>query len=184
MECRRWEEAGLLYTAGELGAGEARDFEAHCAACEECRSELISYRREHERFFTAEILGETPSARIDDEILRVCGDPRPRVRIATPFTFASFFRRQALVPAMLFVLGFISVGYIMMNRENARQIAGGQAGAAVVAVHQQNSQAAVPVAQTVSDSVKDSLSGDSGVNFSRTRGNLNDKGVVTVDLKK
>jgi hypothetical protein len=175
MECRKWEEAGLLYTAGELTAQEALDYETHLAVCEECRKELCCYRREHERFFTAEVLGEVPSATIDAEILRVCSDPRPKVRIAAPALFAAFFRRQILVPAMLFVIGFISVGYIMMNMENARQMAAHQPQKGVVQTM---------TAQAVPDSPKDTLDNDSGVNFASTRGNLNDKGVITVDLKK
>jgi len=175
MECRKWVETGLLYTTRELTAQEALDYETHLTACEECRTELDCYRREHERFFTVEVLGEAPSAAIDAEILRVCSDPRPKVRIAAPALFAAFFRRQVLVPAMLFIVGFISVGYIMMNMENARQMAAHQP---------QKSAVQTMTAQAEPDSLKDSLAGDSGANFASTRGNLNDKGVITVDLKK
>ena len=175
MECRKWEETGLLYTAGELTAREALDYETHLTTCEECRKELYCYRSEQKRFFTADVLGEAPSVKIDAEILRVCSDPRPKVRIAVPALFAAFLRRQVLVPAMLFIVGFISVGYIMMNMENARQMAAHQL---------QKSAVQTMTAQAEPDSLKDSLAGDSGVNFASTRGNLNDKGVITVDLKK
>jgi anti-sigma factor RsiW len=175
MECRKWEETGLLYSAGELGGQEALDYEAHLRDCEECRKELSCYRSEQERFFTAEVLGETPSAKVDAEILRVCSDPRPKIRISAPALFAAFFRRQVLVPAMLFIVGFISVGYIMMNMENARQMGGNT----TAAVQPQKAAAPVQTAQADADSLKDSLKG-----FASTRGNLNDKGVVTVDLKK
>lgn len=175
MECRKWEETGLLYTAGELTAQGALDYETHLTACEECRKELHCYHREHERFFTLEVLGEAPSAKIDAEILRVCSDARPRVRIAAPALFAAFFRRQVLIPAMLFIVGFISVGYIMMNMENARQMSG----KTTAAVQPQKAVAPVQTVQAVPDSLNDSLKG-----FASTRGNLNDKGVITVDLKK
>ena len=175
MECRKWEEAGLLYSTGELSGKEALDYEAHLRGCEECRKELAGYRSERERFFTPAILGEAPSAEVDAEILRVCSDPRPRIRIAAPALFAAFFRRQVLVPAMLFIVGFISVGYIMMNMENARHV-GANTTAAV-----QPQKPAVPVqtAQADADSLNDSTKG-----FASTRGNLNDKGVIPVDLKK
>lgn len=175
MECRKWEETGLLYTAGELSSQETLEYEAHLTVCEECRKEFDCYRSERERFFTAGVLGEVTSAKVDAEILRVCSDPRPKVRISAPALFAAFFRRQVLVPVMLFIVGFISVGYIMMNMENVRQMA----------VRSQPVTPQVQVASVkVADSLKDSLNGDSGVNFARTRGNLNDKGVITVDLKK
>jgi hypothetical protein len=175
MECRKWEETGLLYSAGESGAADALDYEAHLRECEECRKELSCYRSERERFFTAGVLGEAPSAKVDAEILRVCSDPRPRVRIAAPALFAAFFRRQVLVPAMLFIVGFISVGYIMMNMENARQMGGNT----TAAVQPQKAAEQIQTVQAVPDSLNDSLKG-----FASTRGNLNDKGVITVDLKK
>jgi len=175
MDCRKWEETGLLYTAGELGSQEASDYEVHLGACEECRNELSCYRREHGRFFTAGMLGEAPSAKIDAEIIRVCSDPRPRVRISAPALFTAFFRSRVLVPAMLFIVGFITVGYITMNMENARQMGGNT----TAAVQPQKPAAPVQTVQAVPDSLNDSLKG-----FASTRGNLNDKGVITVDLKK
>jgi anti-sigma factor RsiW len=175
MECRKWEETGLLYSAGELDMQEAGEYETHLRECEECRTELSSYRSERERFYTEAVLGVAPSAEIDAEMLRVCSDPRPRIRIAAPALFTAFFRRRVVVPIMLFAAGFISVGYIMMNMENARQMA----------ARAQPPAPQVQVAEVKeADSLKDSLDRDSGVNFARTRGNLNDKGVVTVDLKK
>jgi anti-sigma factor RsiW len=177
MECRKWEEAGLLYAAGELTAQETAGFESHLVACGECRNELRRCRMEHERLFTAEVLGEVPSAEVDAEILRVCSNPKPNVRITAPALFAAFFRRQVFVPAMLFIVGFISVGYIMMNMENARHMT-------TAAVRPAATIAAPQMAQTVTDSLKDSLNGDSKANYASTRGDLNDKGVITVDLKK
>ncbi|MBN2189478.1 MAG: hypothetical protein JW699_08485 [Chitinispirillaceae bacterium] len=175
MECRKWEETGLLYSAGELNAQEALDYESHLGECEECRKELSLYRGERERFFTAGVLGEAPSAKVDAEILRVCSDPRPRVRISAPALFTAFFRRRVIVPAMLFIVGFVSVGYIMMNMENARQMGG----STIAAIQQPKAAAPVVTVQAVPDSLNDSLKG-----FASTRGNLNDKGVITVDLKK
>ncbi|MGA2508342.1 MAG: zf-HC2 domain-containing protein [Chitinispirillaceae bacterium] len=173
MECRKWEEFGLLYSADELGSTDKQGFEEHLKECEDCRKELFCYRGERERFFTPEILGESPSAKVDAEILRVCSDPRPKIRIATPILLPAFFRK-ALVPVMLFVIGFISVGYIMMNMENARQTY-----RTTAAVQQQTLPAQPRVAQKTADSAK-----ETDVNYARTRGDLNDKGVFTVDLKK
>jgi hypothetical protein len=177
MECRKWEELGLLYSAQELGPAEKSGYEKHLEECAECREELRSYGAEHDRFFTLAILGESPSADVDAEILRVCSDPRPKIRIAAPFFLPKAFLRKAVVPVMLFIIGFISVGYIMMNMENARQTVG-----KTTAAVQQPAQT-ITVQAAVADSVKDSLH-NPDVNFARTRGNLNDNGVITVDLKK
>ena len=76
MECRKWEDVGLLYSAQELGLSEMKEYESHLAVCSECRSELSLYRQEQKRFFTAEILGEAPSAKVSAGILRVCADQR------------------------------------------------------------------------------------------------------------
>lgn len=172
MECRKWEELGLLYSAHELNQAESGNYERHLAECEECRKELFCYRGERERFFTPGMLDEVPSAQVDAEILRVCTDPRPKISVAVPALFPAFFRK-ALVPATLFIIGFISVGYIMMNMENARQTYR----TTTAAVQQQVVPAQTAVAQKTADSVHD-------VNYARTRGNLNDKGVFPVDLKK
>jgi hypothetical protein len=176
MECRKWEEAGLLYSAGELSGQETLDFEAHLSMCEECGNELRYYRSEREQFFNVGMLGEVPSASVDAEILRVCSDPRPKVRIAATALFTAFFKRQILVPAMLFIIGFISVGYIVMNSENARQMSGSTAAAVGTKVELSSVKDI--------DSLKDSLGADSKANFASTRGNINDNGVITVDLKK
>jgi anti-sigma factor RsiW len=175
MACRKWEETGLLYAAGELGEQEALDYETHLAGCVECRDELERYRRERVRFFTTDVLGEVTSSEVDAEILRVCSDPRSRARISAPALFAAFFRRQIFIPAMLFVVGFISVGYIVMNMENARQMSAG----ATAAVRSQQGASQIQTAEAAADSLEDSLKG-----FADRRGNLSDKGVVTVDLKK
>jgi len=177
MECRKWEELGLLYSAQELDPAEKSGYEKHLEVCAECREELRSYGAEHERFFTPAILGDSPRAEVDAEILLVCSDPRPKV---ASVLFPSAFFRKAFVPALLFIIGFISVGYIMMNMENARQTGG----KTTAAVQQQTTTAQTVAVQAVADSVKDSLGSNPDVNFARTRGNLNDKGVITVDLKK
>jgi len=115
MECNKWEESGLLYSSKELGELERTGYEEHLKECSECREEFQSYRAEHERFFTPAVLDEIPSADIDAEILRVCSDPRPKIRILAPVL------KKALVPVMLFIIGFVSVGYIRMNMESVRQ---------------------------------------------------------------
>jgi anti-sigma factor RsiW len=187
MECRRWEETGLLYSVQELSSKENNDYEEHLKECGECRSELYRYRQEHARFFTVENLGAVPSLKVDAEILRVCSDCRKSVVVKAPALFPAFFRK-AFVPVALFIVGFISVGYIMLNVQNA-----GQAKVAS-AQHSTSANSAVTQAATIAataanmrqqiaaDSLKDSLKGNK-VNYARTRGNLSGQGAIPVDLK-
>jgi anti-sigma factor RsiW len=173
MDCRKWEEFGLLYSSGELDGKEARDYEEHLKECEECGKELYLYRREHERFYAAGVLGEAPSPAVDAEILRVCSDPRKQ---AAAFGFMPAFIRKAVVPALLLVVGFISAGYIMMNMENAGQLkAAAEKEKAAVAAQQQQPVPAVAAADSAGDSAK-----AAAVNFAKTRGNLSGQGVVPV----
>jgi anti-sigma factor RsiW len=169
MECHKWEESGLLYSSGEMNDKEARDFEEHLKECEECGRELYLYRREHERFYTPQILGESPSAAVDAEILRVCSDPRKQ---AARFMLVPALLRKALVPALLLVVGFISAGYIVMNMENAGQLkaAAAQEKAAIAARQQ-------PVS---GPAAADSAGDTTTVNFAKTRGNLSGQGVIQV----
>jgi hypothetical protein len=180
MGCRKWEEAGLLYTAQELTEQEKGDYEAHLKSCDECRNEISLYRSEQKRFFTPELLGDAPSEKVSAEILRVCSNQRSAKAQSVGFNiFSMSFLRKAFMPAALFIIGFISVGYITMNMENARAMK-----TASLAAHKAPvSGMPAMVAQNTADSSKDSLH-NPDVNFARTRGNLDDKGVITVDLKK
>jgi anti-sigma factor RsiW len=179
MECRKWEEVGLLYCAHEVEAGVAAEYEEHLKECEECRREVYCYGREHERFFTPEILGEAPPPKLDAEILRVCSHRRKKVPGFT--LFPAFFSR-ALVPLSLFAVGFISVGYIVLNMQNARYLNAAAPQAEKAAVVAAQKEATAPAAAAI-DSAGDSLRRGPKVNFARTRGNLNDEGVMSVDLK-
>ena len=177
MDCRKWEELGLLYSSGELNGKEARDYEDHLKECEECGRELSLYRREHERLYTPRVLGESPPAAVDAEILRVCSDPRKQ---AAGFTLVPALLRKALVPALLLAIGFVSAGYIMLNMENAGQLkaAAAKEKAAVVASQQQPAPA-LATADSAGDSAK-----AAAVNFAKTRGDLSGQGVVPVKEDK
>jgi hypothetical protein len=184
MECPKWEETGLLYSVQELNSKECCDYEEHLKECGECRSELYRYRQEHERFFTLENLCATPSPDIDTEILRVCSDCRKSVSIKAPALFPAFFRK-AFVPVALFVVGFISVGYIMVNVQDAGQARSAlvkDAKTSTIAASQTAVAAVAAANQVVIDSLNDSLAGNK-VNYAKTRGNLNGQGAIPVDLK-
>jgi hypothetical protein len=187
MECRRWEETGLLYSVQELNSKELNDYEEHLKECGECRSELYHYRQEHKLFFTVENLGAMPSPGVDAEIIRVCSDCRKGVVVRAPALFPAFFRK-AIIPLALLVIGFVPVGYIAMNVRNAEQLRSASAvnsRSVNLPVAEMTASVATAAVDTkaAADSLKDSLNGNK-VNFAKTRGNLNGQGAIPVDLKE
>ena len=171
MECTKWEQIGLLYCAGELDRRTVPEYEGHLKVCAACRTEVDSYRHNCEHFFSPELLAASPSPEIDAEILRVCSMPMKR---ASGVALFPLFLRKAAVPLVLFMIAFFADGYVKFNAENARQL---KAASVVVPV-------SAPVAENSgTDSLNDSMS-NSKANYARTRGNLNDQGVITVDLKE
>ena len=181
--CSKWEETGLLYSSGELGELETREYEAHLKMCEECSEELNTYKFEKTSFFTPEILGESPSQAVDKELIRVCSSAKKQFAKVSVFPI---FMKKAAVSMLLLVIGFATVGYIKLNSEQARAMQAQlleREGVSGSTAEQQNSQTP-SVALSENDSMLyDSLSRDSNTNFSKTRGNLNTQGVVPVDLK-
>jgi hypothetical protein len=113
--CKEWEEIGLLYVSGEIPYQLGRDYISHTRSCSGCRLFLERYLQERSELFTPGILEDAPSQEIDLEILRVCS----RRRFMIPVF--SFFRRHVLLPACIFLIGFVSAGYIIMNIENSRR---------------------------------------------------------------
>jgi len=180
MECNKWEEYGLLFVSGELEDRERQSFEQHLQECSFCTQERKTYQVEKERFYTEEILGDTPSAACDAEIMRVCSDGRRKV---AGVGVMSLFVRKSVVSIMLFALGFVGVGYITLKTGAGNRNTG------TPTVARETSVASEPVAKAdnltgtaATDSSSDSSS-DKGVNFSKTRGNLDLNGVYPVDLQ-
>ena len=136
----------MLYVSREVDYRLGCEFMEHTRHCNGCRRFLTDYLKDRE-LFTPEMLGERTSPEIDREILRVCSGKR---------TFFTFIRSNVLVPALIFIIGFVSVGYIVMNAENAKTVR-------QVAVRE-----------------KDSVNVDS----TYQKGNLNTEGVTTVNLKR
>jgi hypothetical protein len=177
MACDKWEEIGLLYCSSELDQQDAKSFETHLYSCTECKTEFDEYQKERTTFFTSEILGETTSRKIDDEILRVCTAQKQFTSIGI---FPSLVKKSILSVSFL-IMGFVVAGYFVFNIENANRQKHGFA----MDPTKHDSLAFVQkgnASTEASISSKDS-SKDSAVYFSRTRGNLNTNGVFPVDLK-
>ncbi len=180
MECSKWEEYGLLYVSGELESGERKSFEEHLAECAVCAGEEKAYLSDKDRFFTPEILCDTPSAACDAEIIRVCSDGRRKV---TGFASMPLFIRRGVISFMLFAIGFIGVGYVTLKTGVGKR---GTAAPAVASESSVTSDQVAGASLTPENSVADSSadsSSENGVNFSKTRGNLDLNGVYPVDLQ-
>lgn len=176
MACNTWEERWLLYGSDELSEQEVADFTSHIKNCDACRCELDTYNLEKKSFYTFDILGENTSEAVDREILRVCSSRRRQV--ATFNLFPIFFKKAAISVA-LFLIGFSAVGYIAFKVESKRTTF-------TPVVAQKNLQQSSPMVAeptTAKDSAEESVLSDSAVNFAKTRGNLDLRGVYPVDLQ-
>jgi hypothetical protein len=177
MECSKWEEIGLLYCSNELNRQEAREFEEHLKACSECSQEHKIYLHEKATLYTVDILGETPSAAVSDEILRVCKDGRRKY--TTLGFFPSLFKK-GVFSATFFAIGFIVVSYFIFTMQRSGT---GSNDLSAHAITGKSDSIISPTAKVASSLGKDSLrdsSNDSAVHFSRSRGTLEVKGVVPV----
>lgn len=172
MACSKWEEIGLLYCSRELSEQEAKLYEVHLENCSECSLEFDQYQNDKKTFFTPEILGEITSKEIDEEIIRVCTAKKQYTSIGI---FPALVKKT-IFSVSFFLLGFAVVGYFVFNIENAKN-------QKQILASDSSSIATPALAERESNLVsKDSIK-DSAVYFSRTRGNLDTRGVFPVDLK-
>ncbi|MBN1575134.1 MAG: hypothetical protein JW913_01180 [Chitinispirillaceae bacterium] len=180
MACNLWEEMGLLYSSGELNEQEGETFAAHIRQCSECTYEWETYQHEREHLFSIDILGDTPSATCDAEILRVCSEGRQRV---THLSIISLFLKKSAISLALFLIGFTVVGYLVFRADLSEEP---KTAAGTGKETETPAQPATPVTEAAMnkqhDILADSIQHDS-VNFANRRGNIDLKGVYPVDLQ-
>jgi len=188
MACNKFEESGLLYVSDELDEHEIRQYEAHLEVCEECRYETQQYGKERLAFYSAQILGESPSVSVDKEIMRVFAASSKKKY--TSAYLPLFLKKHAAAPVYLLMIMLAIGGYVQyhsMNAESMRAklmtetaLPASVAGAgASVSEQGVSGVSAIAFGETDSSALFNSM-GDSGAAFSQTRGNLNMEGVVTV----
>lgn len=178
MACNQWEEAGLLFSSNELSTSDAEAFTAHMKECNECTDEYSAYMSMKRQFFKGITIDEKTSEACDIEILRVCS--RMIKPTATSFTSISLIAKRTFFSLALFIIGFISVSYISVrkNDNGIKQSVQDNSATTTTLVVSVDS-----VGESVADSIKDSLI-ENGTNYAKTRGNLDFKGVVPVELQK
>lgn len=179
--CNKFEEFGLLYVSGELSTAEAREYEAHVAVCEECRRETEAYRKERAELYTADILSERPSPAVDAEILRLSATVR---KAPTAFSLMLFLKKYAPVPVFIMLVAVAVGGYFRYHAITSDNLVAKYANEPLPLSKNDNIQAPAPVSDeelVMSDSGKPSHPDtNSNAPFSKTRGNMNLEGVVTV----
>jgi predicted anti-sigma-YlaC factor YlaD len=180
MGCTKWEESGLLYCSSELDEAETKNFEEHLGTCEECRDEYETYQKEKQMFFTADILSETPSKKVDDEILRVCASGQ---KVYTNTGFFTPFLKKTLFSVTFFIMGFVVVSYFTINMENADRKKQSLALERTALDSSTMASSTQVTSGAVNDSSKKDSANDSNLYYSKTRGNLGTNGVFPVDLK-
>ena len=105
MECKRWEEEGLLYSSEELNGTEKAEYEVHMASCGFCEQELASYRSLQKLTGSLE---EDTDPEIDRIVMRLCTKAvRP-----SAFSALSGWAVKIGVPVMFIVAGFSGGMYL------------------------------------------------------------------------
>ena len=182
--CNKFEESGLLYVSGELSPAEAREYESHIAGCEECRRETETYRKERAELYTADILSERPRPAVDAEILRVCSNVKK-----TPATFMPMLFLKKYAPVSVFLmLVMVAVGgyfsYHSMTADSLVSKYGGEVTLPRSTPPDVNDNMQPPPPSLNDEELAMSDSGksikDTNAPYSKTLGDLNREGVVTV----
>lgn len=181
MACNDWEELALLYSSDELEESKRVQFESHIAQCEGCKEFLEQYQKERKSLFSIQMLGVTTSETVDKEIKRVCENGKKQY---TNAGFFSVFAKRTIISTSFFLIGFVVIGYFMMNINQAK-VAGNTDNKTIVPTASLNSSTNVAeILQSTQDSA-DSESGitkDTNRSFAKNRGNLEASGVIPVDL--
>ncbi len=176
MECKFWEEQGLLFTSGELDEKEKRVFEDHLHACDTCRDELQIYMTMKQSFFAPHTLEESPSEAVDKEILRVCSAP---VRPAAVSTLFATYIKKAVYAALILAVGFAGGAYFIGLKVDTDLQRAEKAG-----IGNEQAPANIATGPGASRNVSaDSADVDSSGQVIK-RGDLQSQGVVPVDLKE
>lgn len=182
MACNDWEELALLYSSDELEESKRVQFESHIAQCESCKEFLEQYQKERKSLFSIQMLGVSTSEAVDKEIKRVCENGKKQY---TNAGFFSVFAKRTIISTSFFLIGFVVIGYFMLNINQAK-VAGNNDNQSIVpaAASLNSSTNVAEILQSTQDS-DDSVSGttkDTNRSFAKNRGNLEGSGVIPVDL--
>jgi len=189
MACNKFEEAGLLYISGELTPEEAKAYDAHVAACDECREELRLYSRERRERYQPSMFAENTPEGVDREILRLCAQ-----RKTVPAGIGIFWMvtRKALAPVFFLALGLgggVYIAYNIQTRNGNPAEYASPAPQPGTAGELRNTTAdnSAPVQTALADSMNSRNDTKDSIDTPKAavrRGNGTMEGIVPVDLKR
>jgi anti-sigma factor RsiW len=179
MACNRFEESGLLYVSGELDEHEIRQFEAHLEVCSECRYETEEYKKERASFYNPTNFEEVPSESADKEIIRVCSVSKKRY---TSAFLPLFLKKRTAAPLYIIMIMVAIGGYVQYHSINAQKMSAQLLSETAVPAAASESAVTEYDISAIASNVTDSAAlFDSAAAFSKTRGNFDMEGVVTVN---
>jgi hypothetical protein len=128
------------------------------------------------------MLGVSTSEAVDKEIKRVCENGKKQY---TNTGFFSVFAKRSIISTSFFLIGFVVVGYFMLNIQQAKVARSSNTQSIVPSNSSLNSSTNVAEILKSDSELTDSMSGtskDTNRSFAKNRGNLGASGVIPVDL--
>lgn len=178
MDCSKCEEAGLLFTSGELDEAQVDELQKHLAACPPCKEEFSQYSLEKNKFFT--LLCEDTSPDLDHKIISLCCRP------AVPTTMGLFsvaWIKRAALSILIFALGLSAGGYFTFAYFQARMSGTYASQMKTPSASQPTASVAVTATQKAPDSAR-RQSPSLLKQDKRVSPGVPSQGIITVDLKK
>jgi hypothetical protein len=180
MECNKWEENGLLYSAGELSQPLTSEFEKHLNSCQCCSTELNQYTFEKKQFYTTAILCEPTPEHLDKKIISLCSKPMVPTSIGL---FSMQWVKRAVFSSLVFALGVGAGGYFTFAYYQSK----------ASSAYAQSKNAATPQTAASVPAGAPNLTLDTAKKATPSLANKVEKalpsqktqqGIITVDLKK
>jgi len=104
MECKWWDERGLLYEANELDAQQTSEFKKHLDNCVICQNEIRLYSDQKEALFKREFFEQETSEELDRIIIKECSQQIKSRRIS--FFMLPLFIKKAIYATVILSIGF------------------------------------------------------------------------------
>jgi hypothetical protein len=186
MECKNWQETGLMYLSGELTREEASQFLEHTSVCDVCKQEVGSYEYLQKTVLSSEIFCEAPSEAIDAKILAACSH---KPMITGMNLFGATWVKRTVYASLFLVFGLGAGVYFAMNYY-APVPTNSQASASQQPIPASPVTAAAPATtvamhkDSLASHLKDSLNQPENQIIARPIDASSQQGIVTVDLKK
>lgn len=178
MECKHWNEHGLLYMSNELDVETKDAFELHIRECVICKDEVVVYNNLKEKYFVPELLEESPTRETDDEIIRVCSHNKIRPTY-TPFIFSTRLH-QVVTSLVLLFIGFGIGSYYISNIKSSSVVSSINNETPIIKNSTvENGGVAFKSSEGKNDTT---VKNDDSIGVKIQKGNLTGNGIITVNI--